>query len=76
MLNINKSYFSEDGITSTSANHLCNVAKEKYLLLEEKLNNINFVEESVKLIDSDNTTVVKHSMLDGNLQYTSCMLLQ
>ncbi len=64
MLNINKSYFSEDGITSTSANHLCNVAKEKYLLLEEKLNNINFVEESIKLIDSDNTTVIKHAMID------------
>lgn len=55
----NNNFFGENGITATSANHICNVAKEYYTTLENELNNINFVEESISLIGSSAKTVSK-----------------
>lgn len=55
----NNNFFGENGITATSANHICNVAKEYYTTLENELNNINFVEESISLIGSPAKAVSK-----------------
>lgn len=55
----NNNFFGENGITATSANHICNVAKEYYTMLENELNSINFVEESISLIGSSAKTVSK-----------------
>ena len=55
----NNNFFGENGITATSANHICNVAKEYYTTLENELNNINFVEESISLIGSSAKTISK-----------------
>lgn len=55
----NNNFFGENGITATSANHICNVAKEYYTTLENELNSINFVEESISLIGSSAKTVSK-----------------
>lgn len=55
----NNNFFGENGITATSANHICNVAKEYYTTLETELNNINFVEESISLIGSSAKTISK-----------------
>lgn len=46
-------YFGEKGLTTTSANHLANIAKEMYQELETKLNNINFISKTISLINSD-----------------------
>lgn len=40
------------GLTSTSAQHLCNVAKESIRQQESKLNNLSFLDCSVELISS------------------------
>ena len=38
-------YFSDNGLTTTSANHLANKAKEYVAQLESELKNISFVKE-------------------------------
>ena len=43
-------YFGESGLTSTSANYICNLAKESYEKLESKLNATSFLEEYITII--------------------------
>lgn len=51
------SFFGTEGLTSTSANHIANVAKEHYESLEEELAAINFVEESISVVGTVDKTV-------------------
>lgn len=60
-------YFGEDGITSTSANHIANMAKEYYQTLESQLKGISFYKESVTVIGSDVKTVLQEG-LNNNLE--------
>jgi hypothetical protein len=46
------SYFSTQGITSTSANYIANKAKEFYTQIEEELNKISFVTTTATLLGS------------------------
>lgn len=50
----NSVFFSENGLTSTSANHVANLAKEYVQNIEKDLSNTSFVNTSVTLIDSNN----------------------
>lgn len=43
-------YFGESGLTTTSANYICNLAKESYEKLESKLNATSFLEEYITII--------------------------
>ena len=43
-------FFGERGLTSTSANHIANVAKESYAETEMALSSIKFFDESVSLL--------------------------
>lgn len=45
-------FSSESGLTSTSANHIANMAKEQVRLLEEELNEATFVDIECSLIGS------------------------
>lgn len=49
----------EDGValTSTSANHISNMAKEYIQSIETVLNNISFIDESMSLIGGNNTAI-------------------
>ena len=47
-------FFSENGLTSTSANHVANLAKEYVQNIEKDLSNTSFINTSVTLIDSNN----------------------
>lgn len=49
---INEIFFGEHGLTSTSANHLANIAKETVAINEEKLKSLNFVTTKVDIIGS------------------------
>ena len=51
-------FFGENGLTATSANYICNLAKEAYEKLESKLNSTNFVEEYITVIGSMGETKV------------------
>lgn len=54
----NSVFFSENGLTSTSANHVANLAKEYVQNIEKDLNNTSFVNTSVTLIDSNNNVKI------------------
>lgn len=49
----NKVFFGENGLTSTSANHVANLAKEFISSNENYLNNISFINCKIGLIGSD-----------------------
>lgn len=54
-------FFGDKGLTSTSANHISNLAKEAYERLEAKLNTTSFIRETITVIGSTAETNVKLS---------------
>ena len=54
MQKINEVFFAEHGLTSTSANHLANLAKELIAANEAKLNNLSFVTTKIDIVGSQN----------------------
>ena len=52
MKKVNEVFFGEHGLTSTSANHLANIAQEKIVSNEAKLRNLNFVTTTVDIVGS------------------------
>jgi hypothetical protein len=61
-------FLGEVGITSTSANHIANMAKEMCSEMQTQVNQINFVDEYVSLISSDKTMPVSTASQDINLK--------
>lgn len=57
----NMVFFGENGLTSTSANHIANMAKEYITNIEEQLNDVVFYDTKVSLIGGDDT-VTKHGI--------------
>lgn len=53
------SFFGENGLTSTSANHIANLAKEAVRNYHEKLDSMRFYSEEIGLLTSEKTKVVK-----------------
>lgn len=60
-------YFSESGLTSTSANHIANLAKEYYQTLETKLDNIKFYDEKISLISSSDSKLLRGGITPSTL---------
>jgi len=54
---VNSIFLGEVGLTSTSANHLANLAKESYMEKEAKLNDISFIDKEVSLLNGDSKPV-------------------
>jgi hypothetical protein len=54
----NNVFFSENGLTSTSANHVANLAKEYVQNIEKDLSNTSFINTSVSIIDSNNDVTI------------------
>ena len=52
-------YFGNEGLTSTSANHIANLAKELYCNIEAELANITLYRTSLKIIGRDNEEIIK-----------------
>ena len=48
-----KIFFGESGLTTTSANHIANIAKEKYQLLLKQLETITLYNTNIGLIGSE-----------------------
>lgn len=51
-MNKDEIYFGEVGLTSTSANHIANKAKEHCASLEEELRDVTFINTTLSLLDS------------------------
>ena len=57
------SFFGENGITSTSANHVANLAKEYVRVCQEKLAAVTFYDENISLIGQKDKTRI-HGGID------------
>jgi hypothetical protein len=67
-------FFGESGLTSTSANYICNLAKEYYEKLEAKLNATSFLEEYITIIGARAETRV--SLASKELLNTAPVMLK
>ena len=59
---LSKVYFGVDGLTSTSANYVCNLAKEYYKKFETVLDQTKFYNTTVSLIGSKESMTVSAGM--------------
>lgn len=57
-----KIFFGESGLTTTSANFTCNIAKELYRGLEQELQAIVFYTTTVKLLDSSEVNLIREGV--------------
>ena len=57
-----KIFFGESGLTTTSANFTCNIAKELYRGLEQELQSIVFYTITVKLLDSSEVNLIREGV--------------
>lgn len=60
----NKVFFDANGITTTSANHISNLAKESYMAIEAELNNIRFCTTKISLMGSSDEKVLSKGVSD------------
>lgn len=61
-----KSFFGDTGLTSTSANHYCNLAKEAARKLQSKLSSLRFYSTAISIIGSDKSETI--STGTGNVE--------
>lgn len=59
-----KIFFAEEGLTSTSADYVANLAKEYIRQQEAELNSVAFLNKIVSLIGNDNSSVLQRGMSD------------
>lgn len=52
-MNMNNVFFSNEGITSTEGNHLCNIAKELQQAAINRLNSVKFFDTTISVIGSN-----------------------
>lgn len=62
-----RNFFGDNGITSTSANHIANMAKEATRAWLERLAATRFYTETVGLLTSDSKAVVRYGMNSDSL---------
>lgn len=65
MLEKYQSFFAENGITSTSANHLCNLAREYASNAKIDITGINFVKTSVSSLTANIKPIVLNAAVDN-----------
>lgn len=67
-------FFGNSGLTSTSANHIANLAKEFVQDLENKLKSIKFINTSVSLIGNSDKNVLSEGVDDTTVETIPAML--
>ena len=63
------SFFGNEGLTMTSANHIANLAKEYIKSNERGINNVNFVDTYLTIIGSDVEQPISAGLPDEALNY-------
>lgn len=71
---LSKVYFGVDGLTSTSANYVCNLAKEYYKKFETALDQTKFYDTTVSLIGSKEFMTVSAGMNPIDLHKIPAMI--
>lgn len=67
-MDVDKIFFSSTGLTSTSANHVANLAKECVQDVEFELNSIELIDSDVTLIGSSERNVLKTGWKNDDVQ--------
>jgi citrate synthase len=62
MKKINSVFFGEKGITSSSANHVCNIGKEYIEATHKSLDSLNFVTSAVSEFNGEKTHTLKEGV--------------
>ena len=57
-----RDFFGDNGVTSTSANHIANMAKEFYQYAEVEMEMLNFITTDAKLLGDEKSTVIKRGV--------------
>lgn len=57
-------FFGASGLTSTSANYICNLSKETYMQIEKDLNNIKFYNKDMQLIGTSERQIISEGTKD------------
>lgn len=60
-------FFSPNGLTSTSANHIANLAKEYIRELQGKIDNLNFLDVKVALIGTNTENITRIGCSEASL---------
>ena len=71
-----KIFFAENGLTTTSANYLANIAKESYQTLEKTLENVTFITKEVSLLGASKTDLLQEGVTSEFLEHVQDYLLQ
>lgn len=74
-MSMNNVFFGNSGLTSTSANHVANLAKEYVQQIECELNSISLVNCQVQLIGSGERNILQTGWNDVTLQSVEGMVL-
>jgi len=61
-------FFADHGLTTTSANHVANMAKEMAHAMEQDLSKIGFVSETIVLLGSDKEAIIKTGFSSDDLK--------
>lgn len=72
MKEINRVFFGEKGITSTSANHLANLAKECMESNRRALEGVGFITSTVRLLNGGEAAYKNESLKGRYLCLCSC----
>ena len=67
-------FFGESGLTSTSANHVANLAKEFVQHIENELKTIKFIDTSVSLIGSNDKNILSEGACNEQILIIQDML--
>lgn len=63
-----KSFFGKDGLSSVSANHISNMAKEIYRAIEAKYSSMTLYNTTIDTISGNNPKIIKEGMTVKELQ--------
>jgi len=66
-MNVNEIFFAVSGLTSTSANHVANLAKEYVQNVESDINNVQFYKSEVALIGTSDKNLIEDGISDEAL---------
>lgn len=55
----NEQFFGDEGLTSASANHIANLAKEYYTSIHTKLENIKLYQETLRILGEDKDNIIQ-----------------
>ena len=69
-------FFSQNGLTSASANHICNIAKEMYQKEDAFLKDISFVNKYISLISNENSKLIKAQISPEQMELIESSILK